>query len=234
MLALIDGDIILYHSIWATENIEEAKTRLNDVLQFWTEGSFAEEYLVAVGGPNNFRDTIYPDYKRSPSRQKSKDARAPYFNDLKQYLVGLPNTVLCTGFETDDMIRIWANQATKAGDPYIVCSIDKDLDCIPGKHWNPVKDLFYTMTEEEADRFYWQQILTGDSTDNIPGLPGVGPAKANKILEDANTHEERKQRVIDAYKKHYNDDWYSYLLSNGRLIHLWRTIDDHFSIKKKA
>ena len=39
-----------------------------------------------------------------------------------------------------------------------------------------------------------------------------------------------KEAVIEAYKQKYGDDWKSYLLANGRLIHIWRYIDDHFQV----
>lgn len=234
MVGLIDGDVILYHSVWGSENLDQAKEKLDGVLQFWLEGAFASYCLVAVGGPNNFRDILYPQYKKSATREKARQNKASYFDDLKAYLLTKPNTVLCDGFETDDLIRMWATQSSDHGLEYVVCSIDKDLDCIPGKHWNPTKDLFYTVTEDQADAFYWKQILTGDSIDNIPGIPGVGPVKANKILENANTQKERKQRVINAYKEKYGDEWHAYLTVNGRLIHLWRTMNDHFTIKEEV
>ena len=99
-----------------------------------------------------------------------------------------------------------------------------------GKHYNLAKQIIEDINEDWADNFYWKQILMGDSVDNIPGIEGIGPKKADKILEGKKDKEERKQAVIEAYKVAYNDEWYSYLLANGRLIHIWRYYDDHFKI----
>jgi len=233
MIALVDGDVLLYQAIWSTEDVEEAKIRLDEVLQAVIENTFCSDYLIAIGGPNNWREEFFPEYKRSRSRLASKKNRAEHFEELKEWFCQHPNSVVAHGFEADDLIRIWALEAARDGDPYIVCTIDKDLDCIPGKHFKPGRDEYYEVDEESADTHYWRQILMGDAVDNIPGLSKVGPVKANKILEGCDNNNKRKAAVINAYKQHYGDQWKPYLLANGRLIHIWRHINDHFQIKEE-
>ena len=233
MIALVDGDVLLYQAIWGTEDVEEAKIKLDEVLQAVIENTFCSDYLIAIGGPNNWREEFFPEYKRSRSRLASKKNRAEHFEELKEWFCQHPNSVVAHGFEADDLIRIWALEAARDGDPYIVCTIDKDLDCIPGKHFKPGRDEYYEVDEESADTHYWRQILMGDAVDNIPGLSKVGPVKANKILEGCDNNNKRKAAVINAYKQHYGDQWKPYLLANGRLIHIWRHINDHFQIKEE-
>jgi 5'-3' exonuclease len=234
MIALVDGDVLLYQAIWGTEDVEEAKLRLDEVLQAVIENTFCDDYLIAIGGPNNWREEFFSEYKKSPSRLASKKNRAEHFDALKDIFCNYPNAVVAHGFEADDLIRIWALQAIEAGDQYVVCTIDKDLDCIPGNHFKPGRDEHYKVSEDEADVHYWRQILTGDAVDNIPGLNKVGPVKANKILEGCDNNKKRKAAVINAYKEHYGDQWKPYLLANGRLIHIWRYINDHFQIKEEV
>jgi len=230
MIALIDGDVLLHQSVWDKTSLAECIEKLEELITHCQEQVFCDDYLIAVGGPNNFREILYPMYKRSSSREKARQNKSEFFNDLKEYLTGRVNVVLSYGCEADDLLRIWANQARKVNKEYIVCSIDKDLKCIVGKHYNLAKQTIEDIDEDWADNFYWKQILMGDSVDNIPGIEGIGPKKADKILEGKKDKEERKQAVIEAYKVAYNDEWYSYLLANGRLIHIWRYYDDHFKI----
>jgi 5'-3' exonuclease len=108
------------------------------------------------------------------------------------------------------------------------------LDCIPGNHYNPRTKSLYQVSEEYAERFYWKQILTGDSVDNIPGLPKVGPVKAEKILGNEKTPNGLQNLVCRAYHDIYGDQGYKYLITNGRLIHIWRYLNDHFKIKEEV
>lgn len=230
-MAIIDGDVLVYMSIWKTESLEESKAKflenLNDVLN----SLFTKDYVMAIGGPDNFRVDLYPDYKGN--RKKAKDTRPEWFGDLKSWASTLEGSVESDNCEADDLVRVWALECDKAGIDRCVVSVDKDLDCIPGSHYNPRTKSIYQVCEEYSERFYWQQVLTGDSVDNIPGLYKVGPVKAKKLLEDALTHDELENAVCRAYHDVYGDEGYNYLIANGRLIHIWRTINDHFKIRKE-
>lgn len=232
MIAFIDGDVSCHSSSWGAETLEDAILKLDEIIEATYEDVFATDYIIALGGKVNFRETFYSEYKKTPSRVKARSTKPIWFNKLKDYLASKENTVVAEGFEADDLLRIWSNEAQKNNIDFIVCSIDKDLDCIPGKHFKPGKNIFYTVSEEEADRHYWMQILMGDPVDNIPGIPKIGKKKADNILSSCNNNNERKAAVIEAYKEHYGEEWKSYLLCNGRLIHIWRYIDDYFKIPK--
>ena len=57
-------------------------------------------------------------------------------------------------------------------DGWGIATLDKDLDGVPGWHyvWKGKREGVFYVTETEADRFFYTQMLTGDATDNIPGL----------------------------------------------------------------
>ena len=78
----------------------------------------------------------------------------------------------------------------------ILVSIDKDLDTVPGWHYNYDKKITYFVTPEEASYNFYYQLLVGDSSDNIKGAVGVGPAKAKKILSECKTELEMYQACI--------------------------------------
>jgi DNA polymerase-1 len=88
--------------------------------------------------------------------------------------------------EADDIISITADRLKKEGIDYTVVSGDKDMKQVPGKHYWPfAKDLentFDKVSPRQAMGMLWKQALTGDMTDGIPGLKGVGPKTAEKIL----------------------------------------------------
>ena len=90
------------------------------------------------------------------------------------------------GMEADDILGI--RQMDERVET-IICSKDKDLDCIPGLHynWSPTRweNGVYDVTEEEANRFFYTQCLTGDPTDNIPGLKKLTGQIATKKRKDA-------------------------------------------------
>jgi DNA polymerase-1 len=147
------------------------------------------------------------------------------------------------GREADDLIRTWTQQAINAGDDYIICTIDKDMDCIPGLHYRMHPKIegksvalnhpsrFVEISPEDSMRFYYEQLLKGDPTDNIPGVPRIGDVKAKKILAPYNTKEEFQEQVVEQYMLAYGDEWKDYLLSNAKMIHLQTDTEDYFSFK---
>ena len=132
--------------------------------------------------------------------------------------------------EADDMVRIKAVECAADNQEFIVVHIDKDLDCIPGQHYNPRRSEFYEIDEDTADLKYWLQMLKGDPTDNLPGLPKIGPKKAEKMLNGV-PMERRKNRVIAAYRAKYGIvNWKEKLLETANGIHILRSHDDYFAI----
>jgi DNA polymerase-1 len=82
------------------------------------------------------------------------------------------------GLEADDVLGILATHPTLVKGEKIVVGIDKDLLQIPGFHYNFNKDSLRAVQPEAATRFFFTQVLTGDTTDGFPGCPGIGPKKA--------------------------------------------------------
>jgi len=197
-------------------------------LQDMLTSIFIDDYLMAVKGDDNFRNLLYPEYKLNRHADPTKQNM--FVPTIRQLAVHDEIAVASHGCEADDLLRIWAEQCMTVGQDYVVCSIDKDLLCIPGKHWNMKKRELTVIDELTALRFYYTQLLKGDPTDNIPGVPRIGDVKAAKLLAEIHTEEEFQYVVIDQYIQAYGDDWESYLLSNGKMIHLQKTPTDFFSI----
>lgn len=87
------------------------------------------------------------------------------------------------GLEADDLVAYYG--VNNDGLKTVICSPDKDVlyQCI-GRHFNYQKLEFVTTSETDAEKFLWTQVLMGDSTDNIQGIPGVGIKTAENWMKD--------------------------------------------------
>jgi len=210
--------------------LEESWENLKKDLQTLLDTLYCTEFLMAVKGPDNFRNMLYPEYKLN--RHADPNKQNHFVPVLRKLAVAENLAVESNGREADDLMRIWAEECRAIGQEYIICSIDKDLKCIPGKHWLMHKKAFLDISEDEAKRHYYQQLLKGDPTDNIPGVPRVGEVKAEKILAPFNTEEEFQEQVVEQYLIAYGElEWKDYLLSNGKMIHLQKHKDDYFNFE---
>jgi hypothetical protein len=193
-VALIDADVIVYRVAFASEEESEeicfarAKELIFEIV--YTELN-CDDYKAYITGSGNFRQMVATT---APYKGNRKDLKRPkHYEALREYLQRL-GAELVEGQEADDAIAI---EATKEG--HWIVSIDKDFDQVPGWHYNFVKKEKYYITEEEGMHNFYMQILTGDRVDNIIGLKGVGPVKAEKILQDCTTEREYYDACVKAY-----------------------------------
>lgn len=115
----------------------------------------------------------------------------------------------------------------------VIGSIDKDLDQITGNHFNFVKGTSYTISPEEGRKKLYLQLLTGDSTDNIPGIPKIGPKKAAKIVEGCTDEISYQTAVLKAYKELLGlseDKARERVNLTGQLVYIRRQPDEMWSL----
>lgn len=228
--------------------LEECWQNLQELIVNMKHQAKAEFFLMAVKSDTNYRDLIFPPvwnngdpygykanriFKKLTSKAKDtgKATVAPFVKKMRQMSIDAGFAIEAHEREADDLVRIWATEATANGDTYTIASIDKDLGCIPGKHLKIKDQVIITITPQYATRFYYQQLLSGDPTDNIPGLPGIAGIKAEKMLEQYDTEQEFQAVVIEAYKAYFPKDWRNTLLANGKLIHIQKHVNDWFNIR---
>ena len=222
--ALFDGDIIVYRVGFASEDVEErfALARVtelvHDVVYFNLE---CDSYELFITGKGNFRNNIA---KTAPYKGNRKDMKKPiHYDAIRVHLINM-GAYLIEGMEADDAIAI---RATELGDKSVIVSIDKDLDQVKGNHFNFVKNEAYYVTEEEGLKNFYKQILTGDRVDNIIGIKGCGPVKAEKLIGPCKT----EQEMFDVCVKAYNDDGQNgveRVTENGNLLWLLRHLDQYY------
>lgn len=197
---LVDADIFAYAASSGTEKVfhfsgKDAEPAVEENLEAALE--VAERDIEAVanrlkatkvivcltddidmvtGEVKNFRATdVYPQYKqgRLTTRRPSTLRRVKDFYAERYECYQRPS------LEADDCMGILSTSKTLVPGEKIIVSSDKDMQTIPGLLFNPRTDKNKrkprVITELEADRYFMQQALTGDSTDGYPGCPGIGP-----------------------------------------------------------
>jgi DNA polymerase-1 len=219
LMPIIDGDILCYRVGFAC-NEETEKVAIRTMADMLEELIFIElSSNIHVGyltGKENYRHDIA---KTQPYKGNRKDAPRPvHLHSLREYLITAWDFRVANGQEADDAIGI---HATLTRDSSIIVSIDKDLDMIPGHHYNPVKKESYYIDDKEAIKNFYRQILTGDKVDNIEGLRGIGPKKADKILAEADTELKMYEAVLKAY-----DNNQERVIENGQLLWIRRQEDE--------
>ena len=179
-----------------------AMDRINQILQ---ETGCTDFELHFTGGRQSFRYIKVSDtYKANRVDTGMKAIYGIWM--LKQvFLKSHPDKVfLNEEYEADDIV---VSLKRDNPDKYIMCAVDKDvLYSIPGRHFNYYSSVKYSIhmkfvevDEITAKKHHYHQTLTGDKGDNIIGLNGIGPKKANDILEGLTEHEELWNAVVKAY-----------------------------------
>jgi len=139
-----------------------------------------------------FRNDIYPQYKAH--RPPAPEDLVPQFSIIRDATraFGTPSIEM-QGFEADDLIATYARQAEAKGAKVTIVSSDKDLMQLVG----PRVTMFDTMKNKRIDpagviekfglgpdKVIEIQSLMGDSSDNVPGIPGIGPKTASQLIEE--------------------------------------------------
>ena len=179
-IALIDGDSLIYYEM-NKHTLEEALESLDARLEQMFEQVEATEYAGFLTSGRCFR---YAAAKTKPYKGNRKYGEKPYiFPAIKEYLRQHWGFTSVPELEADDLVSIYHDPLKT-----VICSPDKDvLYQNRGIHYNYGKAEIVTVDDIESIRFLWKQMLMGDSTDGIQGIPKVGPKTADAWLKDINS-----------------------------------------------
>ena len=195
---LVDGSAYIYrayHAVAPLTNSEGMPTHavfgFMNILRRLLKDKKPQYLAVAfdMRGPV-FRHDIYPDYKANrPPMPKDLAVQIPYIKELVRAM-----NIPCfetQELEADDIIASAAHLLSSQGKKVVVVSGDKDLLQLVNEHvvmWDPMKDKVMDIAAvEEKYHVKPEQLLDcyslmGDSSDNVPGVPGVGPKTAEKLI----------------------------------------------------
>ena len=192
MFLAFDTDIIMYRAACSAErevdfgddvwslftDLKEAKEIFDKQIETIKTKLGVDDYICCLSDhKSNFRKTISPDYKSN-----RKGTRKPVgYVALCSWVEDNYPTIRKPSLEADDCMGILATKPDNIGNCIIV-SDDKDMKTIPSKLYRPMADEQLTVSQQDADRNFLTQVLTGDPTDGYKGIHGIGAKKAEAIL----------------------------------------------------
>lgn len=191
---LIDSDILAYQVASACEVLAEFDENLHHIwydpmevretfdqkVEEWKDLLAGDEVVMCLTSRTNFRHAILSTYKSN-----RKGVRKPLpMTCLRKHIHESYKTYERDGLEADDCLGILATKDPAS--ETVIVSLDKDLQQIPGLVYRPGKDEEpRQISANEGNYWHMLQTLTGDATDGYSGCPGIGPKRAEKILEDS-------------------------------------------------
>jgi DNA polymerase I len=202
-LILVDGSSFLFRAYHAVPPLSNAKGEPTNAIYGVANmlrkliADYHSDYLTVVfdAPGNTFRKELYPEYKahRPPMPDDLRVQIEPLHNLIRA--MGLP-LIIESGVEADDVLGVLAMQAVQHGYDVIISTGDKDMAQLVNEHIilentmsnsrldiQGVQDKFGVRPDQIIDYL----ALMGDTVDNIPGVPKVGPKTAAKWLEQYQT-----------------------------------------------
>ena len=215
MILLIDADSLIFASCYRKrltpddspyyEKLSDATDKFDEqlmgIVNDLEEHYEIDKVLIFSGSLGNFRKLITKKYKANRNNQQ----KPPLLNEVHAYVKDKHNSIYGYGVETDDMVaRYWYDLSNEFGrDEVMIVSIDKDYKQFPCLMYNYhyKHKVVYDITEEEAMYNLYEQMIIGDTADNVNYFKGKGRAFAKKYLADCNTHYQYTKKLYELFKQ---------------------------------
>ena len=224
-LILVDGSGYIFRAYYALPPMNNSKGIptnavygfCNMMLRLIEEHPQDKILLILDAGKNTFRNTLYPEYKAN--RGEAPEDLIPQFGIIREAIEAFGLDVIeKKDFEADDVIASYVKYGEENKIPTTVFSSDKDLFQLLSPNTR-IMDPMKNVEIDEAkvmekfgvgsDRITDVQALIGDSVDNIPGVPGIGPKTAAKLINEFGTFEElleKKEQISNVRIKNLIHD----------------------------
>jgi hypothetical protein len=218
-IALIDGDSLIYYEM-SKPTLEEALDGIDMRITQMLNITGCTHYAGFLTQGKCFRYNIATT---KPYKYNRKRGNKPIiFPAIKEYLKQKWNFTYIPELEADDLVSVYHDPLKT-----VICSPDKDvLYQNKVSNYNYGKAEFATVDENESLRFLWKQVLMGDSTDGITGIPKVGPKTADTWLENM-LPVEMPTFVLNKYiEKFGNSEGIHRFTETFKLIYILKTKKD--------
>ena len=215
MILLIDADSLIFASCYRKrltpddspyyEKLSDATDKFDEqlmgIVNDLEENYIIDKVLIFSGSLGNFRKLITKKYKANRTNQQ----KPPLLNEVHTYVKEKHNSIYGYGVETDDMVaRYWYDLSQEFGrDEVMIVSIDKDYKQFPCLMYNYhyKHKVVYDITEEEAIYNFYEQMIIGDTADNVNYFKGKGKKFAEKYLEECNSHYQYTKKMYALFKE---------------------------------
>lgn len=225
------GDLVNYSSFMTKDigPVSHALGNAKDLIRKILLRTNATDYQIYISGKGNFREEIATILPYKGNRDSTH--KPVHYDALTKYLTENWGAETVEGYEADDALAMeqygWYEQLhptySKESAATCIATIDKDLNMVPGWHYNWNLDEMYWVDEETAITWFYCQLIMGDlQVDNIPGIKGKGKAYAYKVLKDCDTEEDMYWATLCAYQESSYEKPMEALIENARLLWMQR------------
>ena len=217
MILLVDADSLIFASCYKKREHPEDEKYYTDIAD--ARNKFDQQFMAIVnkledmysidrvvtfsGSKGNFRKLITSKYKAN----RKKAELPPLLNEMHQFVKDQYDSVYGYGVETDDMVaRYWFNLSREVGrDEVMIVSIDKDYKQFPCLMYNYhyKHQVILDISEDEAMYNFYEQMIIGDTADNVQYFKGKGRVFASKWLKDCETKYQYTKKMYELFKQEY-------------------------------
>tara|TARA_R110001606_G_scaffold147938_1_gene287982 strand:+ start:484 stop:1197 length:714 start_codon:yes stop_codon:yes gene_type:complete len=217
MILLVDADSLIFASCYRKRETPDSEKFYTDISD--SRNKFDEQFMQIVnhleekytidkvltfsGSKGNFRKLITKNYKANRKKQELPPLLHPMHNYVKQQY----DSIFGFGVETDDMVaRYWHKLTEQFGrNEVMIVSIDKDYKQFPALIYNyhyKHKEIL-DISEDEALYNFYEQMIMGDTADNVNYFKGKGKRFAEKYFIDCQTKYQYTRKLYELFKKEY-------------------------------
>lgn len=217
MVLLIDADSLVFASCYRAKDdsfenpfytdIEDSIVKFDEqlmkIINDLEDQYEIDKYIVFNGSKGNFRKLISKKYKAN----RKKQTLPPLLHDMHQYVKDTYHSIYGFGIETDDLVaKYWYNIAKDIGrENVIIVSIDKDYKQFPAIIYNYhyKHQTILNITPEQALYNFYEQMIVGDTADNVNYFKGKGKKFAEKYFEGCTTKYQYTKQLYLLFKEKY-------------------------------
>jgi DNA polymerase I len=218
---LIDGSGYIYRAFHAIRGLKNSKGFPTNAVFGFTrmlmkllDDKISDRMVMFFDskGPT-FRHDMYEEYKANrPPMPEELSVQIPYIHQVTQAF-NIPTFGL-QGYEADDLIGTTTKKAEEEGYFVVIVTGDKDLKQLVSDRaiiWDPMKDVIVALKDIQATGITPPQLidvmgLSGDTSDNIPGVPGIGPKTALSLIQTFGSMEHLYEQVHTITKKKQHEN----------------------------
>ena len=217
MILLVDADSLIFASCYRKRETPEDEKYYTDIAD--ARNKFDEQFMVIVnrleelynvdkvlcfsGSKGNFRKILTSTYKANRKKQEIP----PLLNEMHEFVKDQYDSIYGYGVETDDMVaRYWFNISQDLGrNNVMIVSIDKDYKQFPCLMYNyhyKHKEIL-DISEDEAMYNFHEQMIMGDTADNVNFFRGKGKRFAEQYFVDCQTKYQYTRKMFELFKQEY-------------------------------